>query len=268
MKGPLLLITAATFGTLILYLWYCEMFSDGFMGSFSRAFNSRRGKNFIALSQPASGLTACFIGISALGTIIDPHVFSRGRHVFPFWEVWTLFWGIPAVLCMFLIFIGFIPFSLPEWMYPEYHAAKREEQRRREAAERGESEDRDPFLDDNGVYTSQLGNVPIDIPEAVGLPSTADPCSVQAVPSADVFPPLQGAPEAGAPAFHDPDAAAGPDASTANAFNVTAATAALPHTGAPTSHGARPARASQGSQEDRATAVEQNTMEQTDGIKE
>lgn len=145
---------------------------------------------------------------------------------------------------MFLIFIGFIPFTLPEWMYPEYHAAKREEQRRREAAERGESEDRDPFLDDNGVYASQLGNVPIDIPEEVGLPSTADPRSLQAAPSTDVFPPLQGAPQTGAPTLHGPDATTGSDASAANAFDITATTAALPHTGTPTSHGARPARAS------------------------
>ncbi|EJF46458.1 hypothetical protein HMPREF1317_2252 [Schaalia georgiae F0490] len=146
--------------------------------------------------------------------------------------------------------MSFIPFSLPEWMYPEYHAAKREEQRRREAAERGESEDRDPFLDDNGVYTSQLGNVPIDIPEAFGLPSTADPCSLQAAPSADGLSPLQGAPETGAPTLHGPDATAGsdtstaPHAGTANAFDITAATAALPRTGAPTSYGIRPARAS------------------------
>lgn len=109
---------------------------------------------------------------------------------------------------------------------------------------RGESEDRDPFLDDNGVYASQLGNVPVDIPEAVGLPSTADPCSIQAAPSADVFPPPHGAPEAGTPTLPGPDAAAGPDASTANAFNITTTTAALPRTTPLTSHGARPARAS------------------------
>ena len=262
MKGPLLLITAATFGALILYIWYCEMFSDGFMGSFSRAFNSRRGKNFIALSQPASGLTACFIGISALGTIIDPHAFSRGRHVFPFWEAWTLFWGIPAVLCTFLIFIGFIPFTLPEWMYPEYHELKREEQRRREAAERGEIEDRDPFLDDNGVYISQLDNVPVDIPEAVGLPSTADPCSIQAAPSPGSLPPLQGAPETGAPAFHDPNTAADSDTSTAGVFDITATTTALPRTTPLTSHGARPARARRGTQEGDATPTADNATDE------
>ncbi|MBF0940351.1 MAG: hypothetical protein HXK03_05690 [Schaalia georgiae] len=129
-------------------------------------------------------------------------------------------------------------------MYPEYHAAKREEQRRREAAERGESEDRNPFLDDNGVYTSQLGNIPVGIPEAVGLPSTVDPYSLQAAPSAEGLSPLQAAPEAGAPTLHGPDAAAGSDASTTDVFDITATTAALPRTGTPTSHGARPARAS------------------------
>ena len=144
---------------------------------------------------------------------------------------------------MFLIFIGFIPFTLPEWMYPEYHAAKREEQRRREAADRGEIEDRNPLLDDNGVYTSQLGNVPTDIPEASGLPSTTAPRSPQAVPSAEGPPPPHGAPEAGAPALHGPDVATS-DAGTANALDITAAIASLPRTGTPTSHGARPARAS------------------------
>ena len=176
--------------------------------------------------------------------MIDPNIFNSRHGHSPFWNYWTAALVLPSMLFMLIALIGIIPFSLPEWMYPEYHAAKREEQRRREAAERGESEDRDPFLDDNGVYTSQLGNVPIDIPEAVGLPSTADPCSLQAAPSTDVFPPLQGAPETGMSTLHSPDATTGSDTSAANAFDITATTAALPHTGTPTSHGARPARAS------------------------
>ena len=268
MRELLGVVAGLTFSSTVFFFWYHEMFSDGPVGEFSRSFDSERGKNFTALTQPVFivlNISASMMLVTGVFTSRSAREVARMNSP---WRVWALFWAIMCILSLLVLAISFIPFSLPEWMYPEYHAAKREEQRRREVAERGESEDRDPFLDDNGVYTSQLGNVPIDIPEAVGLPSTADPCSVQAVPSADVFPPLQGAPEAGAPAFHDPDAAAGPDASTANAFNVTAATAALPHTGAPTSHGARPARASQGSQEDRATAVEQNTMEQTDGIKE
>ena len=149
---------------------------------------------------------------------------------------------------MLVALVSFIPFSLPEWMYPEYHAAKREEQRKQEAAEHGEAEDRNPFLDDDGVYASQLGNVPIDIPEAVGLPSTGDP------------PPLQGPPETEEPALYDSD--------TADAFDITATTTALPRTGAHTSHGARPARAHRGSQEDSISAVKQNTVKQTDRIKE
>ena len=180
--------------------------------------------------------------------MIDPNIFNSQRDHFPFWSYWTTVWALPSTLFIFIALIGLIPFTLPEWMYPEYHAAKREEQRMREAAERGESEDRNPFLDDNGVYTSQLGNIPIDIPEAVGLPATGDP------------PPLQGPPETEEQALYDSD--------TTGAFDITATTTALPRAGAPTSHGARPARAHRGSQEDRASAVKQNTVKQTDTIKE
>ena len=180
----------------MLYFWYCEMFSDGYIGWFERFFNRIRwrGKNFTALSEPAAGLTACFGCIAALGTVIDPNIFQRGRDGFPFWEVWALFWGVPTVLCAFLIFVGFIPFSLPEWMYPEYHAAKREEQRRREAAERGEALDRNPFLDDNGVYASQLGNAPVNTPPTVGLPSTGAPRPSKARPKQRTLPSTTPAP--------------------------------------------------------------------------
>ena len=176
--------------------------------------------------------------------MIDPNIFNSRHGHSPFWSYWTAVLVLLSMLFMFIALIGIIPFSLPEWMYPEYHAAKREEQRRREAAERGESEDRDPFLDDNGVYASQLGNVPVGIPEAVGLPSTTDPRSPQTAPSAEGLSSLQGAPETGMSTLHNPDATTGSDASTANVFDVTATTAALPRTTPLTSHGARPARAS------------------------
>ena len=83
--------------------------------------------------------------------------------------------------------------------------------------------DRNPFLDNNGVYASQLGNAPVNTPPTVGLPATGDP------------PPLQGPPEAEDPALYD--------TSATDAFDITATTAALPRTGAPTSHGIRPVRA-------------------------
>ena len=254
MKHLLLIISGITLGSSALCFWYCEMFSDGFVGWFSRAFNRTRWKNFIALSQPAGGLFFVLGALALIGPMIDPYVFDSRHGHSPFWSYWTAVFILPSMLFMFIALIGIIPFSLPEWMYPEYHAAKREERRRREAAERGEEdEERDPFLGDDGVYISQLGNVPIDIPEAVGLPSTGDP------------PPLQGPPETEEPALYDTN--------TTDAFDITATTAALalPRTGAPTSHGARPARASRahrGPQEDRATEVKQNTVEQTDRIEE
>ena len=236
-------IVTAVFASTILFFWYHEMFSDGPVGEFSRSFDNGRGKNFTALTQPVF----IVLNISASMTFITGVFTSRSaREVARMnspWRVWALFWSIMCILALLVLAISFIPFTLPEWMYPEYHAAKREEQRRREAAERGESEDRDPFLDDDGVYTSQLGNVPTDIPEAVGLPSTAAPHSLQAVPSAEGPPAPHGAPEAGAPALHGPDVATS-DAGTANALDITAAIASLPRTGTPTSHGARPTRAS------------------------
>ena len=248
MKYFFLSIFCFALGSSTLYFWYCEMFSDGPVGEFSRAFDRDRGKNSIALSQPAGGLSLAFGALALLGPMIDPSISNSQRDHFPFWSYWTTVWALPSVLFIFIALIGLIPFTLPEWMYPEYHAAKREEQRKQEAAENGETEDRNPFLGDDGVYASQLGNVPIDIPEAVGLPSTGDP------------PPLQGPPETEEPALYDSD--------TTDVFDITTTTAALPRTGTPTSHGARPARAPQGSQEDRAAAVKQNTMEQTDRIKE
>ena len=248
MKYFLLAIFCFALGSSTLYFWYCEMFSDGPVGEFSRAFDRDRGKNSIALSQPAGGLSLSFGALALLGPMIDPNIFNSRHGHSPFWSYWTTVLALPSMLFMFIALIGIIPFSLPEWMHPEYHAAKREEQRKHGAVARGEAEDRNPFLDDNGVYASQLGNVPVDIPEAVGLPSTGDP------------PPLQGPPETEEPALYD--------SNTTDVFDITATTASLPRTGAPTSHGARPARAHRGSQEDRASAVKQNTVKQTDRIKE
>ena len=226
MGNPLLLVVGVAMGVSMLYFWYCEMFSDGYIGWFERFFNRIRwrGKNFTALSEPACGLSFALGAIASVGPMIDPNIFNSRHGHSPFWSYWTAVLVLLSMLFMFIALIGIIPFTLPEWMYPEYHAAKREEQRRREAAERGESEDRNPFLDDNGVYTSQLGNVPVDIPEAVGLPVTGDP------------PTLQGPPKTEEPALYD--------TSATGVFDITATTAALPRTGAPTSHGIRPARAS------------------------
>ena len=217
-------IVTTIFASTIFFFWYHEMFKDGFVGEFSRSFDSGRGKNFTALTQPVFIVLNISASMMFITGVLTSHSAREVARMNTPWRVWAFFWAIVCLLSLLVLAISFIPFTLPEWMYPEYHAAKREEQRKQEAAEHGEAEDRNPFLDDNGVYTSQLGNVPIDIPEAVGLPSTGDP------------PPLQGPPEAEDPALYD--------TSATDAFDITATTAALPRTGAPTSHGALPARAS------------------------
>ena len=240
-------------GVSMLYFWYCEMFSDGYIGWFERFFNRIRwrGKNFTALSEPACGLSFVLGAIASVGPMIDPNIFNSRHGHSPFWSYWTAVWALPSALFMFIALIGLIPFTMPEWMYPEYHAAKREEQRRREAAERGEALDRNPFLDDNGVYASQLGNVPVNTPPTVGLPATGDP------------PPLQGPPEAEDPALYDINAT--------GAFDITATTAALPRTGAPTSRGIRPvraARARRGRQEGGDAPTAGNATDEPDSTDE
>ena len=253
MRNPLLLVVGVAMGVSMLYFWYCEMFSDGYIGWFGRFFNRIRwrGKNFTALSEPACGLSFVLGAIASVGPMIDPNIFNSRHGHSPFWSYWTAVWALPSALFMFIALIGLIPFTLPEWMYPEYHAAKREELRRREAAERGEALDRNPFLDDNGVYASQLGNVPVNTPPAVGLPATGDP------------PPLQGPPEAEDPALYDTSATA--------AFDITATTAALPRTGAPTSRGIRPvraARARRGRQEGGDAPTAGNATDEPDSTDE
>ena len=245
MRELLGIVAGLVLSSTIFFFWYHEMFSDGPVGEFSRSFDSGRGKNFTALTQPAFGMFIAGASLMLI-TFVATAQSTRGTvRLNGVWLVWGAFWAAVCLLSLIVALVSIIPFSLPEWMYPEYHAAKREEQRRREAAERGESEDRNPFLDDNGVYTSQLGNVHVDTLKASGLPSTADPYSLQAAPSPGSLPPLQDAPETGMPTLHGPDATTGSDTSAAtNAFDTTAAIAALPRTGTPTSHGARPARAS------------------------
>ena len=238
-------------GVITFFFWWHEMFSDGPVGEFSRAFDSDRGKNFLALTIPAIGTFLISGSVLAFSSEVASPFISQLRHPGILYAVLSSLLGAVGILSLLVFVASFIPFSLPEWMYPEYHAAKREEQRRREAAERGEALDRNPFLDDNGVYASQLGNVPVNTPPTVGLPATGDP------------PPLQGPPEAEDPALYDINAT--------GAFDITATTAALPRTGAPTSRGIRPvraARARRGRQEGGDAPTAGNATDEPDSTDE
>lgn len=42
MRNPLLLVVGVAMGVSMLYFWYCEMFSDGYIGWFERFFNRIR----------------------------------------------------------------------------------------------------------------------------------------------------------------------------------------------------------------------------------
>ena len=249
-------------GVITFFFWWHEMFSDGPVGEFSRSFDSDRGKNFIALTIPAIGTSLISGSVLAFFLEITSPSPSQSRHPNILYSVLSSLLGAVGILSLLLFIVSFIPFSLPEWMYPEYHAAKRE------AAERGEAEGRFPFLDDDGVYASQLGNVPVDIPEPVGLPSAADPHSPQTAPAPGSPPAPHGSPEAGAPTLHGPDAAPTPHAGTADAFDTTAIVASLPRTGAPTSHGARPTRARRSPQEGDATPTTDNATDEPDNTDE
>ena len=174
MRELLGVVAGLALSSTIFFFWYHEMFRDGFIGEFSRAFDSGRGKNFTALTQPAFGMFAAGASLMLIAFVATAQSARGTARLNGVWLVWGAFWAAVCLLSLVVALIGLIPFSLPEWMYPEHHAAKREERRRREAAERGESEDsenRFPFLDDDGVYASQLGH--IDITEAVGpLPTS------------------------------------------------------------------------------------------------
>ena len=255
-------------GVTTFFFWWHEMFSDGPVGEFSRSFDSMRGKNFIALTIPAIGtflISGSALAFSLEIASLSP---SQSRHPNILYSVLSSLLGAVGILSLLVFIVSFIPFSLPEWMYPEYHAARREERRGREAAQRGEDEERDPFLGDDGVYASQLGNVPIDIPEPVGLPPTTAPRSPQTAPAPGSLPAPHGSREAGAPTLHGPDAAPAPRAGTADAFDITAAIAALPRTGAPTSHGARPARVRRSPQEGDAAPTTDNATDEPDNTDE
>lgn len=103
-------------GVSMLYFWYCEMFSDGYIGWFERFFNRIRwrGKNFTALSEPACGLSFVLGAIASVGPMIDPNIFNSRHGHSPFWSYWTAVWALPSALFMFIALIGLIPFTLPE----------------------------------------------------------------------------------------------------------------------------------------------------------
>ena len=130
------IVVALLFGSFALFVWHQEMFSDGHVGRFSRQSNAERPKNITALVAPAIGCMSLSVGFCALSAFVRSYSDPAVEEPSGFWLYWDTFWGALILISLIVAAVGFIPLPLPKWMYPPYHEAKREEQRRREADER------------------------------------------------------------------------------------------------------------------------------------
>ena len=94
MRELLGIVAGLVLSSTIFFFWYHEMFSDGPVGEFSRSFDSGRGKNFTALTQPAFGM---FIAGASLMLITFVATAQSTRGTVRLNGVW-LGSSVPAVL--------------------------------------------------------------------------------------------------------------------------------------------------------------------------
>ncbi|WP_175955217.1 hypothetical protein [Schaalia sp. Marseille-Q2122] len=115
------------FAIIGLVVWWFGMFSDSGFGQMIRAMNksSSRGKNEFSLSYPAVWCMFLFLLLLLVTRDLD---LPKSVAVI----------GVTGLLgCVVFFILGFFPFSLPRWMYPEYHLVRRERVRAEKLA-RGE----------------------------------------------------------------------------------------------------------------------------------
>ncbi|WP_022869054.1 hypothetical protein [Schaalia vaccimaxillae] len=112
-------LACTVFGALVLWTWWCEMFSDNIVGQMGRAMEDHfgLGKNLSAVTYPAGAASFFLAGI---GMIIDA---ASGP------ETLKKIFVFAALFLLAIAVLGVIPFPLPDWMYP----AKREAKRRQKA---------------------------------------------------------------------------------------------------------------------------------------
>lgn len=80
---------ALLFGSIVLFLWRQEMFSDGHVGRFSRQSNAERPKNITALVAPAIGCMSLSVGFCALSAFVRSYSDPAVEEPSGFW----LYWG-------------------------------------------------------------------------------------------------------------------------------------------------------------------------------
>ena len=104
---------ALLFGSIVLFLWHQEMFSDGHVGRFSRQSNAERPKNITALVAPAIGCMSLSVGFCALSAFVTSYSDPPVEEPSGFWMYWDTFWGALILISLIVAAIGFIPLPLP-----------------------------------------------------------------------------------------------------------------------------------------------------------
>ena len=104
------------FGLVILMHWALAMFTDTEYGESARAMSADGGpKNNLSLIFPAVGFMCIF------GSV--PIVWENSDSDFVF------ACGVATAIAMLVLILGLIPITLPAWMYPEWHQARRARKR-------------------------------------------------------------------------------------------------------------------------------------------
>ena len=109
-------IGCLVFGLVILMHWALAMFTDTGYGESARAMSADGGPtNNLSLIFPAVGFMCIF------GSV--PIVWENSDSDFVF------ACGVATAIAMLVLILGLIPITLPAWMYPEWHQARRARKR-------------------------------------------------------------------------------------------------------------------------------------------
>ena len=109
-------IGCLVFGLVILMHWALAMFTDTGYGESARAMSADGGpKNNLSLIFPAGGFMCIF------GSV--PIVWENSDSDFIFAS------GVATAIAILVLILGLIPITLPAWMYPEWHQARRARKR-------------------------------------------------------------------------------------------------------------------------------------------
>ena len=103
------------FGSLCLFMWWSEMFSESRVARLWRSMTkpTLRGKNWSAICTPALSLALIDIGIMSIA--------KEGRipYILYFPALYV------ALLLVLVILIGLLPIRFPRWVYADWQYAKR-----------------------------------------------------------------------------------------------------------------------------------------------